>query len=189
MKRRLLWPLLLPVLFFAAGAGARVEAVEGVSFPVALRAQGETLELAGAGLLRWKYVVKAYVAALYLGGGARPEDVLGDVPKRLEIEYFHGIEAEDFAKVTLDRVRLNVSAAEFERLQPGLRALNALYRDVSPGDRYALTYVPGAGTELSLNGIALGAVPGADVARALFAIWLGEVPVDEPLKQALLGRS
>jgi len=43
-------------------------------------------------------------------------------------------------------------------------------------------------TELSLNGSLLGTLAGSDLAKALFAIWLGSVPVDDSLKQALLGR-
>ena len=181
--------LLVPFLVLVLGTAAEAKVVEGVRFPAAVELPGTRLELAGAALLRWKLVVRAYVAALYLGAGARPEEALADVPKRLEIEYFHGIGAEDFARVTLDRVRLNVSEAEFERLKPQIDALNRLYRDVAPGDRYALTYEPGVGTTLAKNGIALGTIPGPALARALFAIWLGEVPVDASLKQALLGRS
>lgn len=180
---------LLFVLVLALAPPAQARTVEGVRFPATVELSSARLELSGAALLRWKLVVRAYVAALYLGAGARPEDALSDVPKRLEIEYFHGIEAEDFARITSDRVRLNVSPAEYALLEPRIDALNRLYRDVAPGDRYALTYVPGVGTTLAKNGLPLGTVPGAELGRALFAIWLGEVPVDESLKQALLGRS
>jgi len=185
MKRSIAWVLPLVV---CGALSARAAVVEGVSFPTSYSQDGSTLALNGAGLMRWKYVIKAYVAALYLGVGATPDEVFADVPKRLEIEYFHAIEAADFQKVTLDRVRLNVSGEEFERLRPRIEQLNRLYHNVSPGDRYALTYVPGLGTELSLDGRTLGRVPGADLAKALFAIWLGPVPVDDTLKQALLGR-
>ena len=58
-------------------------------------------------------------------------------------------------------------------LQSRIDNLAALYRDVKPGDRYALTYIPDEGTTLSLNGETLGSIPGDDFARAVFAIWLG----------------
>jgi len=185
MQRRLAWAL--PLILFVA-LEARAAELEGVRFPTSYAAGGKTLTLSGAGLMRWKYVIKAYVAALYLGSGAASADVFEDVPKRLEIEYFYGFDAADFVKVTRDRIRLNVPAVEFEALRPRIDALNRLYRNVSPGDRYALTYLPGIGTELSLNGSLLGTVAGSDLAKALFAIWLGSVPVDDSLKQALLGR-
>ena len=64
--------------------------------------------------------------------------------------------------------------------------IDALYQDVEPGDRYALTYVPGAGTELAKNGEPLGVIPGADFASAYFAIWLGDDPIDASLRDQLL---
>ena len=61
-------------------------------------------------------------------------------------------------------------------------------RDVQKGDRYALTYVPGAGTTLALNGRPLGTIEGADFAAALFTIWLGtKDPMDASFRLALLG--
>ena len=64
---------------------------------------------------------------------------------------------------------------------------NSLYVDVEPGDRYAITYVPGVGTELSLNGEALGVIEGEDFAAALFALWLGDKPLDKRFRANLLG--
>ena len=44
--------------------------------------------------------------------------------------------------------------------------MNRHYRDIKPGDRYALTFIPGRGTELSLNGTALVTIEGDDFAAA-----------------------
>jgi hypothetical protein len=57
---------------------------------------------------------------------------------------------------------------------------------VEPGDRYTLTYAPGWGTELALNGEPLGRIAGPDFASAVFSIWLGDEPMDKPLKRRLL---
>jgi hypothetical protein len=132
------------------------------------------------------YVVKAYVAALYVGDGVRPDDVLADVPKRLEINYFHAIAAPDFVKATNTTIATNTAPETLARLRPQIDAFNVLYRDVEPGDRYAITYVPDYGTELSFNGEPLGVVPGAEFARAMFGIWLGPSPLDASLKTQLL---
>ena len=75
----------------------------------------------------------------------------------------------------------------FESLKPRLEKLNALYRDVQPGDRYSLTYVPGKGTELALNEEPLGIIEGAEFASALYAMWLGEKPMNKSFKQQVLG--
>ena len=82
-----------------------------------------------------------------------------------------------------------MDTATYARLAERLDRFGSMYRDVRPGDRYALNYVPGLGTELTLNGASLGRIPGADFAAAVFAIWLGANPIDEDFKAELLGRS
>jgi hypothetical protein len=160
--------------------------IEGVKFASRYDTGGMAFDLRCVGVMRWMYVIKAYVAALYLGPDVAPKIVLNDVPKRLEINYFYAIAAGDFVKATDITIAANTDAATLARLRPEIDALNSLYRDVQPGDRYALTYVPGRGTELALNGNALGLVPGYDFARAIFSIWLGAKPLDESLKSQLL---
>jgi hypothetical protein len=68
-----------------------------------------------------------------------------------------------------------------------LEELAAWYPDPKRGDRCALTYVPGVGTELRFNDKVLGVVPGADFQQAYFQIWLGTKPASAPLRRALLG--
>lgn len=181
--------LVFLVLALAVPAAGPAKEIEGVRFADQVRVGDVTLRLNDVGLLRYRWVIKAYVAALYLGPGATPGEVLGDVPKRLEIEYFYAIEAKGFTKATDEGIAANVPPATVASLRPRIARLNALYRDVKPGDRYALTYVPGVGTELALNGVALGTIEGADFAAAVFAIWLGPSALDASLKAQLLGRS
>jgi len=171
-----------------AGAPAAAITIEGAAFPEALRTSDDaSLTLHRASLLRYLRFLKVYVAALYLAPGTDPSRVLEDVPKRLEIEYLRGFTAEQFRTVTEAKIADNVDAGTLERLRPKIDELNALYRNVEQGDRYALTYVPGKGTELSYNGRPLGRVEGAEFASAVFSIWLGSAPVDEGLKRELLG--
>lgn len=180
---------LLAGMLVAAPGAVFAKEIEGVRFADETKAGGVTLRLNDVGLMRYRYVIKAYVAALYLGEGARPADVLADAPKRLEIEYFYAIQATGFANATNEGIARNVAPDVVDRLRPRIERLNALYRDVKPGDRYALTYLPGVGTELALNGAALGTIEGADFAAAVFAIWLGPQALDASLKAQLLGRS
>jgi hypothetical protein len=161
--------------------------VEGVDFKREVRVNDATLALRGYGLLRYMILIKAYVAAFYLPEGVRSEDALTDVPKLLEIEYFHPIIAPDFAKATSASISQNTSLVTYQGLKPKIDELNALYRDIAPGDRYALTYTPGRGTTLSWNGQPLGTVAGREFAAALFGIWLGSNPLDTNLKRLLLG--
>jgi hypothetical protein len=161
--------------------------IEGVYFKDSIKIDGTTLQIRGTGLFRFLRVIKAYVGALYMLEETRSENVLTDTPKRLEIEYFHAIKAEDFGSASNKVMAQNVGPEEFQKLKPRLEQQNALYRDVQPGDRYSLSYVPGNGTELALNGEPLGLIEGADFASALYAMWLGEKPMNTSFKRQLLG--
>jgi hypothetical protein len=169
------------------GAGARL--IEGVYFTPRVTASGVPMVLNGVGLKKLWQVVKVSVAALYLGEGVSPSTVLSNVPKRLEIEYFHAISAKDFVKLTEKLLKQNVDPSAISQLKPRLDRLNALYRDVQPGYRYALTYVPEEGTTLALNGIELGTIEGEDFAAAVFSMWLGQRPLSDSLKKELLGEA
>jgi hypothetical protein len=169
---------------------ARAADIEGVEFVEQLRVSDEALRLHGTGLLRYRVFIKGYVAALYLaesfGGESAASNVLGDLPRRLEIEYFWAIPARDFAKATVEGISRNTDGATFDRLRDRIDRLNAMYEDIEPGDRYALTYLPGVGTELARNGRRLGVIEGADFSSALFGIWLGERALHGSLRRQLL---
>lgn len=180
----------LAVVCFSGNAGAAE--IEGVRFSETLTVGDTQLRLHGTGLLRYRVLIKGYVAALYLAGsfgeGVTPTTVLADAPRRLEIEYFWAIPAEGFAEATVEGIARHTDRETFERLRERIDRLNSTYEDVEPGDRYALTYLPGVGTELARNGRRLGVIEGADFSSALFAIWLGERAVDDSLRRQLLAR-
>lgn len=163
--------------------------VNGANFSRTIDAKNQRLHLHGTGLLTYMVFIKAYAGALYLPESVPSDNVLKPVAKQLVLEYFHNIKGEDFAKATRIKITDNVTAAQANDLQPRIDKLADLYRDVKPGDRYALTYTPERGTTLSLNGESLGSIPGDDFARALFAIWLGENPIDQKFREQLLTKS
>jgi len=160
--------------------------IEGVRFAGRVDRSGTALALNGVGLLRYKFFIKGYVAALYLGDEVRVDEALADVPRRLEIEYFWAISAEKFVRATREGISRSVDEATLQRLSGDIAQLNGLYRDGEPGDRYALTYLPGVGTELALNGEPLGVVEGRELAAALFGIWIGDRALDASLREQLL---
>jgi hypothetical protein len=161
--------------------------VDRTAFARAVEHEGTPLLLEGAGLFRWKRLLKVYAAAHYVGDGAGGAPLDADVPRRLELAYYVGIDGPDFGKAADELLRESFPPEVVARLRARLDRLHAAYVDVRPGDRYALTYLPGRGTELALNGRPIALVEGADFARAYFAIWLGEKPIDRRLRDALLG--
>lgn len=183
--------LLLPAILLLAplSAADTPVVVDDFRFTKAVDIQDQRLTLKGAGLLRYMVFIKAYAGALYLPDPAPSDPVMAPVAKRLELAYYHAIRSEDFAKATRAKIRDNVDADQARKLRTRIDRLAELYRDVKPGDRYALTYLPGEGTRLSLNGEDLGLIPGDDFAGAVFSIWLGDHPIDEEFRDTLLGVS
>jgi hypothetical protein len=161
--------------------------IEGVMFRDRVQAGSTSLALKGVGLARYLYTIKVYVAALYLPEGTEANEVLGDIPKRLELQYFQNIKAGDFAKAADQVLPQNVPPSTVAALRPRITRFHAWYQDIKPGDRYSLTYVPGQGTELAHNGVSKGVMEGADFAAAYFAIWLGPDPINNALREGLLG--
>ena len=180
MKRIFLF--VLPLLLYPAGPAQAAEA----GFPETVRLGETRLAKVGQGTFRW-FLIHVYDGSLYLDAERAEADPLGDVAKRLELSYRVGISAEDFIKSGMKILRDNLDPMEMTLLEERLVRFNAAYRPVQPGDRYALTYLPGDGTTLSLNGDPLVTIKGADFARAYFSIWLGGNPVKKSFREDLLG--
>lgn len=176
---------LIVALLAAWPVGASAGEIEGVRFSKNAEIAGTKVPLRGFGLLRYRLLIKAYVAAFYASEGSASASPLESEPRRLEIEYFWSLSAQQFGEATREGMAGNLSPSQLAALEPRIQQMNALYEDIEPGDRYALTYV-GSKTELSKNGRLLGSVPGADFGRAMFGIWLGDRPLSPGLKTQLL---
>ncbi|HMP72148.1 MAG TPA: chalcone isomerase family protein [Kiritimatiellia bacterium] len=144
-------------------------------FPTEKTVHGLRLERIGVSHLRVGFVFPVYDAALFAEPGRSARDiVLGDVGKSLHIQYLRSISRDQLIRAADDMMANFLSPAQIAQIQPGIDAINALYKDVGKGDAYTLTYIPGFGTELSLNGKLLGRIEGAEFAIAYFRIWLDE---------------
>jgi hypothetical protein len=161
--------------------------VAGVFFEDFVNAEYVTLSKRGEGLFRYLGLFRAYAGALYLEDGKPTEKVLSNSAKRLELEYFIDIKGDDFGPVTTKLLARNIDPESLAALKDRIKKLNSLYEDVKPGDRYSLTFIPGKGTELALNGEPKGIIEGDDFAPAIYSIWLGKNPISIPFKNQLLG--
>ncbi|MFN8544727.1 MAG: chalcone isomerase family protein [Candidatus Binatia bacterium] len=180
--------IVLALLVGLAPAGpAAAGGIDGVSFPDQLETRGTPLELRGLGLMRWRELVKVCAAAFYRATGEARDRAVGDGARRLEITYLHALRASDLARSTTELLRRNVPKPTLEAIRPRIARLTAALRDVGPGDRFALTYIPEHGTDVALNGQVLDVIEGGDFADAVFAIWFGPRPLDRDLKAQLLG--
>jgi hypothetical protein len=70
--------------------------------------------------------------------------------------------------------------------QDGLDQLSAGLADVKEGNVMTVTYVPGKGTTVAIQGGPSVTVAGKTFADALFRNWLGGDPADSGLKESML---
>ena len=178
--------LALAIAAIAAPSRGIAAAIEGVTFPEKVEVEGRRLDLHGLALLRYGFVIRAYVAGLYLEDPKHAARVLEDLPKRLDLSYFWGLEGKQFADAAKTMLERNLPEDQLEALMPRIDRMGSSFRAVEAGDRYSLTYLPGRGTELALNGTPLVTIEGADFAEAYFGIWLGEQPIDADMRDELL---
>lgn len=182
----MVWSL-LPVM-----AGA-VE-VAGVRIDDRARVAQSELQLNGAGM-RTRFVFKVYVAALYLPEHkTSPAEILSlPGPKRVSMRLVRDLSAEQLVEALEEGIRDNTPPAELEALSSRLAELKAIMLEVKQGrdgDLMTLDFLPGAGTQVAMNGAVRGkTIAGDDFYRALLRIWLGDNPVSKDLKKALLGQS
>lgn len=161
--------------------------IENVYYADKINKKSVQMELKGTALLKYLVVIKAYVGGFYMESGKPVSSALEDVPKRLELSYFVKIEADGFAKATREMIVKNTTKSEFNKIRAKVKLFNSYYKDVKPGDRYAITYVPGKGTTLELNGKSQGIVKGYLFSKALFSIWIGRNPIDKNFRKEILG--
>lgn len=157
-------------------------------FPDRRTIEDVELRLVGTGTFRWAFF-SVYDGALYLSDPDRVKAVPGDFPMRLELAYRRDIDREKFVEGAQVFLRKNASEDEIAAIQDRVEKINQAYRSVESGDRYALTYIPGSGTELALNGETLARVQGDDFARIYLRIWLGNEPISDSFRRDLLGLS
>lgn len=175
-------------LVIAAPAAART--VEGVDLPESTEARdGTALKLHGAGV-RTKFFFDIYVGTLYLPETGQSLDaILGqDRAARIEMHFLYDeVSQEQLAEAWRSGFAANnaddVQAAVAERLERFV----ALFPTATEGDEFAMEYVPGAGTRVSVNGDVRGTIEGRTFFRALLGVFLGPEPADSDMKAGMLG--
>lgn len=155
----------------------------GAEFESTIELGGQDLPLSGTGVAKYRVVFTVYAAALYVPDGTAREAVLDPAtPRRLEIEYFHDISADEIIEAANTKLDDQLSDDERAAFEDQVERFHDLFNSVTPGDRYRMDYLPDEGIELLFNGESVGTVDGGDFARVYFGIWLDE---DDPLSDDL----
>lgn len=152
---------------------------------------GGDLQLNGAGV-RSILFLDLYVAALYLDvKSASGAKVLADVgEKRMALHLLRDIDANRLHSGLSKAIAANHTLAELSALRVQIDEFALIFRkigEIREGDAVTLDYLPGSGTVVGVNGVDKGMVKGASFYGALLKIWLGDQPVQDDLKQKLLG--
>ena len=188
--RRFVWAM-LAVLVLTVPATARE--LEGVTMPDSISVDGQTLALNGMGVRIKKVVfvkVKVYVGGLYLPKASADAAAIitADEPKQFVMHFLYKeVSRAKLVDAWDEGFKANAPGA-MVALKKRLETFASMWPDMKKGDTAAMTYVPGTGTRVEINGREAGVIPGKDFADALFAVWLGPKPPNEELKQGLLGR-
>jgi hypothetical protein len=187
MRRILLTALALFVASTLAPAASAGE-LAGVSMADQVTVGDDTLVLNGMGL-RKKFIIKVYVAGLYLP--AKTKDaakvMADDEARRTVMHFLYGVSDDQLCEAWDEGLEANTPGASAE-VTKKFADLCGMMESIEKGQQMVLTYVPGTGTRVEVNGKAKGTVEGPAFARALWATWVGPKPgPGEDFKKALLG--
>lgn len=182
--RTLSTALLALLLAVPAGAGT----LAGVNLPDKAEVKGQTLVLNGLGL-RKKFVIKVYVGGLYLPQKEKsaPKILSGDTPHRMVLHFLYGVSKDQMCEAWDEGLEANTPNPSAE-VKKGFATLCSWMEAVPEGQQIVLTYVPGEGTHVDVNGKTKGTLAGAATADAILSTWLGPKPgPGDDFKKAVLG--
>jgi hypothetical protein len=188
-KILLIITLVISALFSQANAQKQI-VFEGVTIPRTMNFENKTLQLNGAGS-RSKMWVEVYIQALYLSQlSQNPKEIINDnLEMSVRIEITSALVSSGKLTRALNTGFEKSAGTDFNTLKPKMELLKSYLADeIKRGDVFELTYNPtDSSVWVTKNGTLKGKVPGFDFKKVFFGIWLGDNPVDEELKNSLLG--
>lgn len=175
--------LALPVTAFALD-------VSGVHFDDSVTVGGSTLVLNGAGTRHATiFGIEVYVAGLYVPTrGTDASAILrSDVPRQVVLVMKRDVDAETMSHAIREGIT-NAAGSHASAISSELDAFVAWCPEMRNGNRMVVTYTPAGNLTVTATG-AHGTFHGsATLADAFFRMWLGSHPVEDSLRDAMLGR-
>lgn len=181
--------VLAAALTLAAATTAGAATIAGVKLEDTVNAGGHNLVLNGAAL-RKKFVVKVYVGGLYLQQKQNNAAAIlaADAPRRMVMHFTYDVDKGKMAEAWEDGLADNTPNASPE-VKTAFRTLSTWMEDMKEGQRIVLTYVPGTGTTVEVNGKNKGVLGGKAVADAILNTWVGPKPgPGGDFKKGILGQ-
>jgi hypothetical protein len=181
MLRKTLLALAIALPVFAA-------TVADVKLEDTVAVNGQNLVLNGAGL-RKKFFIKVYVGGLYLPAknGSATAIMANDAPRRQVMHFLYSVSKDQMCDAWKEGLEDNAPNASAE-VKGSFKTLCSLMEPIPKGHQLVLTYIPGTGTTVEINGKVKGTLPGKPTSDAILATWIGPKPgPGADFKKAVLG--
>ncbi len=174
--------LLVPTIASAAS-------LADVTLEDKITVNGQTLVLNGLGL-RKKFFIKVYVGGLYLQAKlSNPATIVGsDTSRRMVMAFLYSVSKDQMCDAWKEGLEANIPNAPAE-VKTSFTTLCTWMEPIPKGNRLVLTYVPGTGTTVEVNGKSKGVLPGKVTSDAIVSTWVGPKPaMGDEFKNAVLGK-
>jgi hypothetical protein len=189
MRKGVIFVAVFVVVVFVHGSMLSLQAstVAGITMPETVQVGSTQLVLNGMGL-RTKFMVKVYVAGLYLPQKSSDAGAIlkGDAPKRIVMHFVHSASKSQMSDAFEDSFKDNSPDAA-KTLKAEIDKLLGALEPVKEGDEMIFTYMPGTGTTFALNGADKVTIAGPAFGQLMFSVWLGPKPPNADLKKGILG--
>ena len=157
-----------------------IAAASAMSLPGVVQVGGELLAVASCAT-RETLWIDHYVAALYVRPGDTANVALQDAKRSKALEIRLLSKAFMPAEIPRKYRRALESALDEDTMD----RVRAAYRALRTGDVIAISYAPGPGVRVSVNGRAIAAAATHGVVEAILAAWADGKPVDSHLRTVL----
>ena len=178
------------VVFLFSNASAQVT-IYGATLPAKLTQTKTELILNGAGV-RTKFFMKVYVSGLYLTAKSKvAKDIIAaDKPMAVRMHIISNLMTNSNMSTAVKEGFEKSTGGNTEPIQPKIDACLKIFNKdlIKVGDVFDIYYIPKEGTKIFKNGkFQEPIIPGLDLKRAIFGIWLCPDPVEDSLKEKMLG--
>jgi hypothetical protein len=164
--------------------------VSGIAVPSTYSLEGKNLQLNGAGV-REKYFIDLYVGALFLTSKSKDEKAIvnADETMAMKIYIVSGLITKEKMEEAIRDGFKKSTGGKMDAYKSKIDAfVKAVSEDIKKGVVYDITYSPEQKKiRVYKDKVLKTEIDGLDFKRVLLSIWLGTNPVDNDLKESLLG--
>lgn len=176
------------IIVFSLSA-SYAESAEKLVLSKTTKCANQDLQLNGIGT-RKKFFIKLYVSSLYT------QEQTSDANKLLELDQamcmrLHIISSRITSEKMITATRegfVKSTDGDTDPIKDEIETfLSWLKQPIKKGDVFEFAFAPHNETHVSKNNKTLGVIENKKFSQALFGIWLSDVPVQQDMKDKLLG--